>query len=1235
MDNAGGLGRSRVCPWLLSLFFLVLYSFHSPVAWGQVTSGSLTGVVSDPSGAVIPGAKVVLTDTNKGYTYPTTTDDVGRYLITNLPPSTYKITVQNPGFKTFTQLGIIIDVGTTLSADAHMQVGATAQTVEVVGVRPVLATQDAVTGQEIDRSQLNDLPLYGRSVLDLAFLAPGVSQGVGKAYGPGGTNDFVSNGGRNDTAELLINGVSATTYDANTANVDVLYTPSVDSVQEFKLVQNNYSAEEGFSGGTYINMVLRSGTNAFHGSVYEFLRNNALNANNFFSNKSGGKLGPTRQNQYGMTLGGPIRKNKTFFFVDWEGTRAQSGVTKSGGVPSQAMRQGDFKEICQSGFNSSGICQDANGANQLWDPYSGIYSAAAGGRILQTPIPYNNMALYQSAGNANLTGTPFQLAAVPGNLIDPVTSKMMSYYPLPNMGVGTASYNRFYNWTGSGVSPSANDQSDIRIDHHFTENTSLNARFSLAQGTSHSWNCFGNVMDPCTAGPQVQNARSVALILNHTFSPTTLFSVSLGFSRSWTYTGGIAKDYPNFSPVTTLGEPAYITTDGTLSAPTVSIGSGYYSVAGNSIGTQGYSMYRNSGEVYQLLPILTQMRGHHEIKFGGEWRVNQINYIQDSRPGGQYSITQFGTSQYVNKGGGDAMATFLEGGIGGGGSGSYVISPHFTTQNYRWGGFVQDNWRTTSRLTVNMGLRYDLEIPRTERYNRESWFDPNAKPTIQPPAISAATWPAGLPYLPDVTHPTGGLVFASNSQRHIVDTYYKGLGPRLGLAYKINNNLVFRSGYGLFYNPTRWGTSGGANLGNEGFAGSTSWLNTMNGDGVTPWARLSNPYPSGLVIPTGPSLGANTNLGGAMQEPERQDSLNPPTTQTWSGGFQYQLPHNWLIDANYVGTKGTHLYYYYAGSLQVLGKWVEQEATNPALVTALNTMVPNPYYGVITTPGCGICGPTRTASSLMVNVPYFNGAWHNFLPVANSSYNALQLRVEKRMSNGMSMLITYTNSKSIDDAASSTYNVDSAYSETRDPNDWKLERSISEWDISQLLQATYGWQLPFGKGKRFGGNLHPVVNALVGGWQTNGIWRFDTGQPITVTASGGLCPASYYQCPFPDQTGPLKVNPKSLWLTQGYYANAASVLSVPPHYTISTAPRTQPNVRYPGTNNASLSMFKEMSLDKMRDGAHLEFRVEAFNAFNHPQFGGISNTFNTGSFGTVGSQVNSPREVQLALKLLF
>ncbi len=246
MDNAGGLGRSRVCPWLLSLFFLVLYSFHSPVAWGQVTSGSLTGVVSDPSGAVIPGAKVVLTDTNKGYTYPTTTDDVGRYLITNLPPSTYKITVQNPGFKTFTQLGIIIDVGTTLSADAHMQVGATAQTVEVVGVRPVLATQDAVTGQEIDRSQLNDLPLYGRSVLDLAFLAPGVSQGVGKAYGPGGTNDFVSNGGRNDTAELLIDGVSATTYDANTANVDVLYTPSVDSVQEFKLVQNNYSAEEGF-----------------------------------------------------------------------------------------------------------------------------------------------------------------------------------------------------------------------------------------------------------------------------------------------------------------------------------------------------------------------------------------------------------------------------------------------------------------------------------------------------------------------------------------------------------------------------------------------------------------------------------------------------------------------------------------------------------------------------------------------------------------------------------------------------------------------------------------------------------------------------------------------------------------------------------------------------------------------------------------------------------------------------
>ena len=409
--------------WLsCSLLLLGLFVALSTSAWAQVTSGSLTGVVSDPTGAVVPGAKVELTDANKGYDYPTTTDAVGHYAITNLLPSSYKLSVEAAGFKTYVRDGIIVDVGTRVTADVRLEVGATTQSVEVTGAAPVLSTQDAETGQEVDRAMINDLPLVDRDVLDLAFLAPGVLQVPGGTYGVGTGLNFVSNGGRNDTAEILVDGVAATSYEPNTNINTILYEPSVEAVQEFKIVQNNFTAEEGFSGNTYINMVLRSGTNKFHGDVYEFLRNDKLDANNWFSNASGGKLPPLRRNQFGGTIGGPIRKDKTFFFFDYDGTREHYGRTSNAGVPSALERTGDFGELCTrigGSFDAEGMCSDPNG--QIWDPYSGYYANSltvgtgdsAGdysGRVLQNAIPFNNLITYQSPGYPGLEGTPFQLA---------------------------------------------------------------------------------------------------------------------------------------------------------------------------------------------------------------------------------------------------------------------------------------------------------------------------------------------------------------------------------------------------------------------------------------------------------------------------------------------------------------------------------------------------------------------------------------------------------------------------------------------------------------------------------------------------------------------------------------------------------------------------------------------------------------------------------------------------------
>ena len=973
-DSRGG-GRSRACYWLLSsLLIMGLCTFYSSSTWAQVTSGSLTGVVSDPTGAVIPGAKVVLTDENKGYNYPTTTDAVGRYLVTNLPPSTYIISVEARGFKTYRREGILLDVGTRVAVDVRLELGATAQTVEVTGAAPVLSTQDAVTGQEVDRTMINNLPLVDRNVLDLAFLSPGVLQVPGSPYGTSTGINFVSNGGRNDTSEVLIDGIAATSYEPNTGINTPLYQPSVDAVQEFKIMQNNYTAEEGFSGNTYVTLVSRSGSNTIHGDVYEFARNKDFDSNNWFSNASGGKLPSLRKNQFGGSVGGPIKKDKTFFFFDFDGVREASGTTHNAGVPDAAERAGDFGEVCAragGSFDASGNCSNSNG--QLWDPYSGIYVAGTG-RELQTPIPFDNLATFQSAGNPNLNGTKYQLPATKGNLIDPVAQKMMSYYPNPTFAPGSAGYNPYNNWLGSGANTDTNNQFDIRIDQRFTEKTAFYARYSQATGTYHNWNCFGNALDPCTQGPGIGGSRAAAVSFNHTFSPNTLLNVSLGFTRGLSDTQGIYKDFPKFSPLTTLGLPSYLGTDnGPIAAPNIYLYGGYTSANGpESVGPQPWSIYKNGNQVYHLLATLTHMKGHHELKFGGEWRVQQMNWFQDGVPGGLYIYDQYSTSQYPYWGGGDALASFLTGTGTPNEWGEYEISPHFSTQNYRWGGFVQDNWRKSSKLTINAGLRYDLEIPRTERYNRMSYIDPTISDGITPAAVDPSTWPSLLGSVPNVTNPVGGLVFATSSHRHITNTAAHDFGPRLGLAYRITNKLVFRTGYGLFYNPTQWGTTGAGPVGNEGFEPTTGWVTTRNSDGSTPWSRLSDPEPDGLLPVLGPSLGVKTNLGVGINEPLLTSNV-PPYSQTWSGGFQYELPGNWLVDAEYLGTKGTHLYFHGAGTMQYLGTWVEQEATNPDLRTALGTYVANPYYGVITTPGCGICGPTIAAGNLLRPFPQFNG----------------------------------------------------------------------------------------------------------------------------------------------------------------------------------------------------------------------------------------------------------------------
>ena len=1197
----------------------------------QVYAGSITGLVQDSSGAFLPNATVTLTDSEKGLKYSAKTDSSGRYLLRALPPSAYSIRIEAAGFRSEIQNGIVLDVNQNLTLNASLRVGTAGETVEVTGQAPVLSTEDAVTGQNLDRKVINDLPLIGRSVFDLALLTPGVTQPAGNTFGPNTmANNFISNGGRNAQADILIDGVSTVGVEQNTAIVNPLYTPSVDAVQEFTVQQSNFSAEVGFTAGTVVNAVTRSGTNNFHGSAYEFLRNDIFNANNYFNDQAGIPIAPVRWNDFGATIGGPIIKNRTFFFFDYEGARQSISVTKNAGVPSQAERGGDFGELCGYAggtFDNTGLCSAANA--QLWDPYTANGDLTNGG-VRTNFIPFNNMATYTSPGNPTIAAL-HPIPNGPGNIIDPVALKMIQLYPMPNLNLGTGNYNNLNNWVGAGADKSRNDQFDIKIDHRFTSATQLSGKFSYQTGKYQPANLFKNIGDAYSSGLSTGSAKLLALNFTHTFSPKTLLTVSLGLTRAFSFDhGGSAADYPN--QLKSLNLPSYFLTsnNGVPSAPSITIND--YSMEGgnNSIGTQAWTYLKYAQETHHLIGTLAHSTGRHDLKFGAEGRLHRVDIYFPGIPAGTYTYDANSTSQGLWDGSGDAMASFLTG-IGAPGGdvwGAYEIDYAPAGENWNIGSFVQDNWRATDKLTLNIGMRYDLDLPRTERYNRMSWLDLSAPSPLQVPGLGPLK---------------GGLQFANSHDRSPYYKNYHGFGPRFGFAYKLRSKTVLRGGYGIYYTQNK-GAAAGTGISDQGFVEQTNWLTSYLSGNSAPWGFLSDPFPPHPRPTTGSSNGLLTDVGFALTGPIRSWNARP-YEQTWSLGIQHELPGRIVVEGNYVGKKGTHLYFGNAGSVDIL---------NPGQATAFvqnpsyyKDAVPNPFAGIITDPNSGLYGfpcPSGVSApscvqrvTLMTPYPQFTGITATDPPWASSIYHALQLRAEKQFSNGLQFLATYTNSKSIDDSSVGggglTWLGGSTSNVLPNPWDHKAERSLSQFDISQVLQFSYIYELPIGRGKKLGGNMNPVLNAVIGGWQTNGIWRFDTGQPIIpYLSSSDNTPIPTFGGQRPDLLAPLRRAP-GLNLNQ-YFANPTA-LAIPAPYTFGTAPKVLPNVRAPGTRTGALSLFKEFSLAPMREGARLEFRAEAFNALNHPQFAPPNSTVDSGQFGLITQQANTPREMQLALKMYW
>jgi len=1245
--------------------------------------GTVSGELTDATGAVVQGAKVVLTDEQKGFAFNATSDSSGRYLFVSIPPGVYSVTVEMRGFQKEVRAHIKVNVSENATANLTMKVSGESQRVEVTAQSQTIATEDAVTGQVVDRRLINDLPIISRDVTELTYLTAGVGDMDDQCHNCGATN-FVSNGSRGASADILMDGASVTNFEPNGGITQAVYVPSPEAVEEFKVQQTNFSAEFGFSGASILNMVTRSGTNSFHGSAYDFIRNTITDANDWFNDRNGIPIPPVHRHNYGGTIGGPIFKNKTFFFFDWDGYRSSDMRTYFAGVPDAAMRSGDFGEICTAqggaGFDANGNCIDSDGnpyiAGQLFDPYSGYNDPNFGGAHRQSIIPNNNIAAYISPGTAGLPIPPSpQLPSqyqptpgVAGNLIDPVAQNVMNAFPMPTPGFSNPSL--YNNWIASGATPSKGDQFDIKIDHRFSEKNLLSAKYSQQWGSNTPFDCFQSIIDPCGSGANQSNAHVFAINDAYTFSPTmlltTTFGITRGSMRIFAYNSSHGAD-----PLGTLGFPEYLKANGFNGVPAMFIND-YRGAAFTNAGNDPYGNYKQGQTTGQLSVVLNKIRGPHELKFGFEGRLHQQNYIQTNAPLGYFQFTNTGSSlcPFVDDFadcGGDSMASLLMGQLWGNGNSTYEIQFQPATENYQYAWFVQDNWKATPKLTLNLGLRYDVSLPRTDRFNHQNWFDPNVTNPLNGGSISYSDPVTGN----NVTVPlTGGEVFTSSGQRTNYVTDWSDIQPRFGFAFQFAPKMVARGGYGIYYGQSRSGASGVVPYGNAGFSRYTDVITTYQNAGASPWIHLNNPYPNGLNEPTGSSLGLLNDVGYGANGPLRTPGANQtPYEQSWSLGLERQMPWNVVLDVEYLGKKGTHLPFSGLNQLNILGPWVESlPLTSPdpnnscatLNMSCLNSQVPNPFSsqngGPISDPNSALGQPQISYASLLVPHPQFpNGISTDVQMVANSIYHGLQLTARKAFSNGLEFLVNYTWSKSIDDASVGDDNVTwlGSFTAIQDLNKPQLERSLSTFDTPSVLKFSYSYDLPFGRGRAFLNGIPRALDAVIGGWKTNGIWMISDGRPLAITVSNGGTPIPTYGSQRPVITGKLRRNYGHDWQDQ-FFADpntapnnntaVGDILNIPAPYTLGNMPRTTAEVRTPLAFTSDLSVAKQFLLTSWHEGVRMELRLEAQNAFNHPLFSlgtpgpyGDS-TLNVGdpSFGIIPYMApTGPRQVQLALKFTF
>jgi hypothetical protein len=1074
----------------------------------------------------------------------------------------YTVAVTQEGFKQAVQSAFKLDVNQVARVDLTLAVGNVNERVEVTAAEPLIESQTSSIGQVVEEQRVHELPLNGRNFVELAYLTPGVNQGPAGAVQQGGIPENERGNG-----SIQANGLTATNnnfllngFDNNEQQIGFeVIQPPIDAIQEFKVQTNNFGADMG-KGGAVVNVVLKSGSNKLHGSVYEFVRNSVFDAKNYFDDPTL-PIAPFKQNQFGASIGGPIIKNKTFFFGDYQGTRIRESLTQISTVPVPEERTGDFRDrLTGTTFFSpcpSGGPQFDTGT--IFDPIPSTNQTCPDGvTTYRVPIASNGQpnVIPPCVGATGLSATG-------GACLDTAALNLVNLFPAPNRAGFTTSNNFLYN----PVRRNTQDSFDIRVDHQLTSRDSLFATFSFGNVDSHVPDPFPGEAGGGTFTGDIKNhARAAGISDVHTFSPSKINEIKLGYTRYE------VQALPNFAgqPVAQqLGIPGIF--DPTRPAATG--GLPYISFSNLSpLGSTDWFPEFLRENNYQFQDAFTYVRGHHSFKFGGDVRWRQHGFFQTQNGRGDMSFDQQFTSDLNTGNGGADLASFLMG---------YPISAYRDgqkgTYGMRWlefSAYAMDDWRVSDRLTLNLGLRYDIFTPMIEQFDRLANFDFGSGHFVSPQARTASR--------------SGNVV-----------TDYNNFAPRLGFAWTPwSEKTVVRGGYGIFYDQQ-------ANQNDTELAYNPTGLffsQNIYNPPTTPSMRISEGYPT----PVYPTLANPAGRTSAALFDNRTTYI-----EEWNLNIERALSQTMAVQIAYVGTHGVKL----------------------AHLMNLNQPI-QPLDSNFQSP-CADCPPTnfgRPYFNTVPNVGEIRTEAHNYSSISHG----LQVKFEKRFSAGWSMLNAYTWQHTIGQTE------ENEWLEPQNTHNLAAERGNNGPDYRHQFTSAWSYELPFGPNKRYFNSSGPS-RWLLGGWQLNGIVALYSGQAFTPLLS--FDPTNTDSgAPRPDQIGnpynfanatsvgcPSNQQSLACW----YNPAAFAIPSTAPGQTFATVYGNARRgiLRGPAQQNVDFSIFKNFPF---REDMNLQFRAEAFNLFNTPQFGLPYNAVDaTGLAGSISSTIHAPRQLQLALKLTF